>query len=385
MPSKKLAALLTGAFLTALTGGAAAQVTDFSTTVTGPEDLVVSGDVGSFEITVSNAGPDASPFQVILDINFPLDAPFPYLDYLLADEAGRTAMIDAFLAGVTIDQNIWDDATSGIFMGTDSYCNGVYLQYQALTVGAGDGGKVYYDTTLPEVGVSGFAYVTSDDEKIVLDDHIGLGACSSTFDDCYVENVGITCMGPRVTMFATDGAPITPVDDGSANPTEGCTGGYAFPAGHVALIDRGTCAFQTKVTNAADAGASAVVIANYVGGGDWGNDGVGGLACDNDATCNELLITAPVVFISYNDGLGLKAAMETGEVTGFVGVRQESPNFAETRALVWEWDSDAGAPADETDSNPDNDRATLRSLFNGLIFADGFEDGTTTQWSNVQP
>ena len=35
-----------------------------------------------------------------------------------------------------------------------------------------------------------------------------------------------------------------------------------FPAGDIALVDRGTCTFSTKIRNAQDAGASAVIVAN---------------------------------------------------------------------------------------------------------------------------
>jgi Zn-dependent M28 family amino/carboxypeptidase len=53
-----------------------------------------------------------------------------------------------------------------------------------------------------------------------------------------------------------------PVDAGSGN--EGCEAAdfAGFPAGHIALIQRGACAFAIKVTNAYHAGASAVVIWN---------------------------------------------------------------------------------------------------------------------------
>jgi hypothetical protein len=49
------------------------------------------------------------------------------------------------------------------------------------------------------------------------------------------------------------------VDDGSADPTEGCDPLVGFPAGAVALVDRGSCPFVQKVHNAEAAGASAVV------------------------------------------------------------------------------------------------------------------------------
>ncbi|ASP38195.1 aminopeptidase [Bacterioplanes sanyensis] len=62
-------------------------------------------------------------------------------------------------------------------------------------------------------------------------------------------------------------APVTAVDVqlGAGNTSSsGCEADdfAAFPAGHIALLQRGSCAFQTKAENAAAAGASAVIIFN---------------------------------------------------------------------------------------------------------------------------
>ena len=61
---------------------------------------------------------------------------------------------------------------------------------------------------------------------------------------------------------------VVEVTDGTANPTEGCsplTNGTAL-AGNIALVDRGNCTFVTKVENAEDAGAIAVIVCNNVPG-----------------------------------------------------------------------------------------------------------------------
>ena len=80
---------------------------------------------------------------------------------------------------------------------------------------------------------------------------------------------GGTASGEFAYGMAQFGAPATPdnfggelvlVDDGSANPTFGCEASPAgADAGKVALVDRGACAFEIKVKNAEDAGATAVV------------------------------------------------------------------------------------------------------------------------------
>ena len=70
-----------------------------------------------------------------------------------------------------------------------------------------------------------------------------------------------------------------------------------FPAGGIALIQRGTCYFQDKVDNAVDAGAVAVVIFNE---GQPGRTGVVEGTLDGNAN-NEI----PVVGLSYTAAEGL--------------------------------------------------------------------------------
>jgi hypothetical protein len=84
------------------------------------------------------------------------------------------------------------------------------------------------------------------------------------------------------------------VNDGSALPTEGCEPLVGFPAGAIALVDRGTCPFVQKAQNAQDAGASAVVIVNNVSGAPTNPGGSGNLSI-------------PTVMISLDAGTLLKA------------------------------------------------------------------------------
>jgi len=67
--------------------------------------------------------------------------------------------------------------------------------------------------------------------------------------------------------------------------------------GHVALVDRGTCAFTVKAKNVQDAGAIGVVIANNVVGT---APGLGG----TDPT-----VVIPVISVSQADGVTLKTAL----------------------------------------------------------------------------
>jgi extracellular elastinolytic metalloproteinase len=71
--------------------------------------------------------------------------------------------------------------------------------------------------------------------------------------------------GPAPTPVGTSGE-LALVNDGSAAPTEGCGALIDFPAGAIAVVDRGTCTFLSKVENAQAAGASAVILANNTTG-----------------------------------------------------------------------------------------------------------------------
>jgi Zn-dependent M28 family amino/carboxypeptidase len=106
-------------------------------------------------------------------------------------------------------------------------------------------------------------------------------------------------------------AAVTPVDINLAPPrlsTSGCEASdfAGFPAGNIALVQRGTCSFAIKALNAAAAGASAVIIFNQ------GNDStrldliVGTLAPDSTSI--------PVVGASFAAGTALAEAGSTARV-----------------------------------------------------------------------
>ncbi len=71
--------------------------------------------------------------------------------------------------------------------------------------------------------------------------------------------------GPAFTQAGLSG-PMVVVNDGSALPSEGCGPLVGFPAGAIAIVDRGTCPFVDKVVNAQAAGAISVIVANNVAG-----------------------------------------------------------------------------------------------------------------------
>ena len=107
---------------------------------------------------------------------------------------------------------------------------------------------------------------------------------------------------------------IPPVPDSPAGAggTSGCTAAdFAdFPAGAIALVQRGGCGFAVKVLNAQAAGASAVIVAN---------DGRAGLVgMIGDATG----LTIPAIFVTTDVGLDL-ASTPTATVTVTVDFTEE--------------------------------------------------------------
>jgi hypothetical protein len=89
-------------------------------------------------------------------------------------------------------------------------------------------------------------------------------------------------------------APLAVVDAGGDNPTQGCGPLTGFPAGAIAIADRGGCAFTEITANAQAAGAVAVVVANNVAGAPIQLGGADGS------------ITIPAGMVSLDDGNRLK-------------------------------------------------------------------------------
>jgi extracellular elastinolytic metalloproteinase len=101
--------------------------------------------------------------------------------------------------------------------------------------------------------------------------------------------------GPALTSTGKTG--VTAV----TSPADGCTAISTVLTGKIAIIDRGTCDFVTKVKNAQLKGAIGVIMANHAAGGDSLMT-MGG----TDAT-----ITIPSVFVGQTNGTALKGAAGT--------------------------------------------------------------------------
>jgi hypothetical protein len=106
----------------------------------------------------------------------------------------------------------------------------------------------------------------------------------------------IATFGPSAPAAGVAGA-FALVNAGGAIPTQGCGPLAGFPAGSLAVVDRGTCSAVEKAANAQAAGAVAVIIVNDVAGPPPRPDGTGPS------------ITIPTVMISQSDGAVLKAGL----------------------------------------------------------------------------
>lgn len=82
--------------------------------------------------------------------------------------------------------------------------------------------------------------------------------------------IGPAAFGPSFSSPGVIGPLVQVQDTGGGSPTDACeplsVESARAVAGKIALIDRGTCTFTTKVKNAQDAGARAALVADNVAG-----------------------------------------------------------------------------------------------------------------------
>lgn len=108
---------------------------------------------------------------------------------------------------------------------------------------------------------------------------------------------GTAAFGPAPTPANFTGQLVL-VNDGSSTPSQGCVASPANAyAGKIAVVDRGTCAFEIKARFAQDAGAVGVIVANNT---------AGVIQMAEDATVNA---TVPTISVSQADGATLKAGI----------------------------------------------------------------------------
>jgi extracellular elastinolytic metalloproteinase len=103
--------------------------------------------------------------------------------------------------------------------------------------------------------------------------------------------------GPQLTLAGLSGTAVV-TNDGVDAGGDACQPLVGFPAGSIAIVDRGTCEFGFKALTAQNAGAIGVIVANNAPGAPitMGPGLVGNL------------VTIPAVMVSQADGDTFKAA-----------------------------------------------------------------------------
>ncbi|HEY6416168.1 MAG TPA: PA domain-containing protein, partial [Acidimicrobiales bacterium] len=144
--------------------------------------------------------------------------------------------------------------------------------------------------------------------------------------------------GPALTPAGLTGSVVL-ANDGIDTTTDACTPLVGFPAGSIALVDRGNCEFGLKALNAQNAGATGVIVANNAPGIPitMGPGAVGNL------------VTIPAVHVSQTDGAIIKAGLPA---TGTISRNAEFgcgshtatgvPDLANDRLLVYNSSSAGG-------------------------------------------
>src|SRR3954454_22168362 len=119
------------------------------------------------------------------------------------------------------------------------------------------------------------------------------------------QSVGTT---GNATVQPVGGIIIPPTDTPSSSSGCTMTDFSGFPAGRIALIQRGSCNFGVKLQNAEAAGASGVIVFNE------GNPGRTGVFSGSlqDANDQPIIPTIPVAFTSYETGKHFYDAYQTG-------------------------------------------------------------------------
>ena len=157
-----------------------------------------------------------------------------------------------------------------------------------------------------EVTLQGFTidvYDIGDDPILELSDQNNTWSYQQDFGIIHYSAAG-DITGPFIAVDVE-----VPPEGGANSTNSGCqTNDFLdFPQGAIALIQRGSCTFEEKASNAQAAGASAVVIFNE---GQSGRQALFDGALDESNT-----IEIPVLSASYEVGMALVEATENPEQT----------------------------------------------------------------------
>ncbi len=142
--------------------------------------------------------------------------------------------------------------------------------------------------------------------------------------------VGTATFGAPVSEEAVSGVLVQaedPNDAAGASTTDACSAltNAAAMAGHVAIVDRGTCTFVSKAANVQAAGAIAMVVVDNVA-----SSAPGGMSGDDPS------VTIPSVRLTKADGDLLKANLAAGIVVSLrINPRSLAGTGAGRRPLLY--------------------------------------------------
>ena len=169
-----------------------------------------------------------------------------------------------------------------------------------VVASAGNSGDVYYVTGSPAVAPYAISVASSVDSSAVLSAFEVTATTALTPQapvDLYPASTA--SFGPQSFNQSGDLTYSTPTDLGCSAYAAGTF------TGKIALINRGSCSFDVKVTNAQNAGAIGVLLANN-------NNGFPGGMGASGTVANP---TIPVMMTTQAIGTALKADMLAGTVT----------------------------------------------------------------------
>ncbi len=182
---------------------------------------------------------------------------------------------------------------------------------------------------IANVGTNG-----ADDWGVNID---SIGVCGSNTTEVTGSIVLVDDLSEMGTIFCDP--------DGGTPAAEQCTG----IAGNIAMVDRGSCTFVNKASNAQQCGATAVIICN--------ND----VANPDDVIpmggAGTPAITIPTIMLSFNDCAMIKAEL-SGGVQACIGAPQTVPGCERTFTLDVCADYSVMA-CDDGDCSTENDVATV--------------------------
>ncbi len=166
-----------------------------------------------------------------------------------------------------------------------------------VVASAGNSGDVFYVTGAPAVAKYVISVANSIDSSAMLGDFELVSATGMTagpYPASFAE------FGPALNATGVVGNLMT------TTPADGCDTITEDLTGKIALIDRGSCSFKSKVAQAQARGAIGVLLANNVS--PW----PGMMGDDSDI---ETIITIPAQMTTLAVGNSIKTAMSSGSVT----------------------------------------------------------------------